>query len=333
MTTETLSFIFGGLLLLIGLLGGGFELKELKLPKVGWSTRIMAFMTGLIFMAIGVFQIHKSLLPNETAKKVEEHIDPEANRQSESDRRKLEEERQRVEKIKLEAEEKKRQADRELRLVQDTLRDIEKGRTQTEQDHQVNNTVEEMETIKGEQLKNVQQQTDEIRRQTEIELQRAEEERRALERELQEMKEEKLQAEMELSRLEDEEVYENDGFDFDSNNGIHGGWRVEWTTSGFYHTGEIIMNGVHGLATITYFDPTVGMNMSVDQDISLSTDQYGRTLVGSNPRISGTFFPHLTYSPDNFKLQQVSNNSVKITELCDQAGNCATVNSQFFPVY
>jgi hypothetical protein len=35
MTVEIIVFIFGGLLLVIGLLGGGLEIKELKIPKVG----------------------------------------------------------------------------------------------------------------------------------------------------------------------------------------------------------------------------------------------------------------------------------------------------------
>ena len=54
MNEHTLAFIFGALLLLIGILGGGFEVKELKLPKVGWSIRLISSILGAFFIAIGL---------------------------------------------------------------------------------------------------------------------------------------------------------------------------------------------------------------------------------------------------------------------------------------
>lgn len=51
---QTLSFIFGALLLLVGLFGGGFEVKELKLPKVGWPIRFVSIIVGAFFIAISL---------------------------------------------------------------------------------------------------------------------------------------------------------------------------------------------------------------------------------------------------------------------------------------
>jgi hypothetical protein len=53
MTIEIVSFVFGGILLFVGVLGGGFELKELKVPKVGPGVRIMAGLLGIVFIAVG----------------------------------------------------------------------------------------------------------------------------------------------------------------------------------------------------------------------------------------------------------------------------------------
>jgi hypothetical protein len=52
MSSELLSFIFGGLLFLIGIIGGGFEVKELKIPKVAWPTRCAALAAGLFFIGL-----------------------------------------------------------------------------------------------------------------------------------------------------------------------------------------------------------------------------------------------------------------------------------------
>jgi hypothetical protein len=59
MTLETLSFIFGALLFLVGLIGGGFEVKELKLPKVGWPIRLISIIVGAFFIAISLLGIIK----------------------------------------------------------------------------------------------------------------------------------------------------------------------------------------------------------------------------------------------------------------------------------
>ena len=50
MTIETLSFILGALLVLAGILGGGFEIKEVKIPKISGVTRFIAMVVGLAFI-------------------------------------------------------------------------------------------------------------------------------------------------------------------------------------------------------------------------------------------------------------------------------------------
>jgi hypothetical protein len=47
-------FIFGAILLLIALLGGGFEVRELKVPQVNQVVRMIATATGAIFIVTGI---------------------------------------------------------------------------------------------------------------------------------------------------------------------------------------------------------------------------------------------------------------------------------------
>ena len=54
MSIEIASFVFGGILLFVGLLGGGFEVKELKIPKVGTGVRILAALLGVVFITVGI---------------------------------------------------------------------------------------------------------------------------------------------------------------------------------------------------------------------------------------------------------------------------------------
>lgn len=54
MNTQMAAFAFGCLLLLVAILGGGFELKMLKVPKVGRASRWVACLFGMFFVAIAV---------------------------------------------------------------------------------------------------------------------------------------------------------------------------------------------------------------------------------------------------------------------------------------
>ena len=56
MTLQTMSFIFGALLLAVGILGGGFEVKEVKVSNVSTSVRIFAGLVGLVFVVLGFWQ-------------------------------------------------------------------------------------------------------------------------------------------------------------------------------------------------------------------------------------------------------------------------------------
>jgi len=53
MNIQVLAFVFGGLLLFIGVLGGGFEVKELKVPKVGAGVRVVSAFVGVLFVCLG----------------------------------------------------------------------------------------------------------------------------------------------------------------------------------------------------------------------------------------------------------------------------------------
>lgn len=52
MTLQTLSFGFGALLLLAGLLGGGIEIRELKIPRISPPIRVASMVLGVIFLGL-----------------------------------------------------------------------------------------------------------------------------------------------------------------------------------------------------------------------------------------------------------------------------------------
>ncbi len=54
MSLEIVSFIFGGLLILLGILGGDFELKEFKVPQIKGFTRLMCLAGGSFFIFLGI---------------------------------------------------------------------------------------------------------------------------------------------------------------------------------------------------------------------------------------------------------------------------------------
>jgi hypothetical protein len=53
MERETLLIILGGLLLAVGILGGGFSIKELQVPTVGMIPRVIAFVIGVALIGFG----------------------------------------------------------------------------------------------------------------------------------------------------------------------------------------------------------------------------------------------------------------------------------------
>jgi hypothetical protein len=53
MTAETVMMILGGVLVLTGVLGGGFEVKEIKIPRIGIGSRLLSAAAGLGFLLWG----------------------------------------------------------------------------------------------------------------------------------------------------------------------------------------------------------------------------------------------------------------------------------------
>ena len=53
MTIQIAAFAFGGILVFVAVLGGGFEVKELKVPKVGPGVRVLSAVVGLLFISLG----------------------------------------------------------------------------------------------------------------------------------------------------------------------------------------------------------------------------------------------------------------------------------------
>jgi len=54
MSVNALILGLGAVLLLVGILGGGFELKEFKVPKVGPAPRVIATIAGAFFVLLGM---------------------------------------------------------------------------------------------------------------------------------------------------------------------------------------------------------------------------------------------------------------------------------------
>jgi len=55
MSLESMSFILGGLLVSVGLVGGGIEVRDLKVPSVGRASRLFSFFGGIVFIGLAVF--------------------------------------------------------------------------------------------------------------------------------------------------------------------------------------------------------------------------------------------------------------------------------------
>src|SRR5262245_19458819 len=67
MGPDTIVLIVGAVLVVTGVLGGGIELRELKIPTVRAPTRILAVLVGLVFLGIG---LDSTLLDNDSPEQV-----------------------------------------------------------------------------------------------------------------------------------------------------------------------------------------------------------------------------------------------------------------------
>jgi hypothetical protein len=54
------SFVFGLLLLFVAIVGGGFEIREVKVPQVGWGVRTAAALIGIAFLVLGIVGFQKA---------------------------------------------------------------------------------------------------------------------------------------------------------------------------------------------------------------------------------------------------------------------------------
>ncbi|MFO1430115.1 MAG: hypothetical protein U1F76_08250 [Candidatus Competibacteraceae bacterium] len=63
MKPEAILIMIGGFLMLIGIIGGGFTIKEVTLPKIPTSSRILATIFGLIILGTGMY-LSVSSMPN-----------------------------------------------------------------------------------------------------------------------------------------------------------------------------------------------------------------------------------------------------------------------------
>jgi hypothetical protein len=67
MTLQSMSFIFGAILLAVAILGGGFEIKEIKVSNVSIGVRIVAGIVGLFFIGLTFWQEPSALTESESA--------------------------------------------------------------------------------------------------------------------------------------------------------------------------------------------------------------------------------------------------------------------------
>lgn len=51
---DILAFVVGAALIVIGIFGGGMEVKEIKVPKIAGLARVAAFGVGLLFVVVGI---------------------------------------------------------------------------------------------------------------------------------------------------------------------------------------------------------------------------------------------------------------------------------------
>lgn len=67
MELKILTFILGSILLLIGIFGGGFQVKELKIPQIGKFSRFVATSLGIFFIVLSLGPDQPTPTPAEIA--------------------------------------------------------------------------------------------------------------------------------------------------------------------------------------------------------------------------------------------------------------------------
>src|SRR5262245_53541328 len=69
MTLDTMAFVLGVLLIATGVLGGGLEVKELKLPRISGTARLGSAIVGLALVVLGLSINLKWIVSTEESKK------------------------------------------------------------------------------------------------------------------------------------------------------------------------------------------------------------------------------------------------------------------------
>jgi hypothetical protein len=64
MTIEVVAFIIGGILIGTAIVGGGFEIKEIKMPRVGAGVRIVSLVvgSGFLMLSMGIWSLNNPQL-------------------------------------------------------------------------------------------------------------------------------------------------------------------------------------------------------------------------------------------------------------------------------
>jgi hypothetical protein len=112
--------------------------------------------------------------------------------------------------------------------------------------------------------------------------------------------------------------------------GITGQARLTWSIYGTPYEAVIQTFGQHGVVRVAYTGQS-GTVEQVDQDLVLEQGVNLLFYRGANPRYAGTSTPHPTYSPDAFRLVEMQSGVWSITEVCDEQGVCAPVQTQPIP--
>src|SRR5262245_37597791 len=87
------------------------------------------------------------------------------------------------------------------------------------------------------------------------------------------------------------------------------------------YTGTLVMRGTVGLFLV---QTPVSI---IEQDMRAEPSNGDVLLIGSNPRQLALFAPSFySYSPDTFRLIQLSNGAWTIADTCDAHGGCVPVH-------
>ncbi|HEU0298283.1 MAG TPA: hypothetical protein VFR37_02490 [Longimicrobium sp.] len=112
--------------------------------------------------------------------------------------------------------------------------------------------------------------------------------------------------------------------------GITGRAHLSWNLGGDPYEATIETYGQTGVVRVAFIGQS-GYEEQVDQDLVLQQGDGFLFYRGMNPRYAGTDTPHPSYSPDGFRLVELRTGVWSITEMCDEQGACAPVETEALP--